>query len=71
MLEGEATIVTFDNKVKLNIELETLNETKVKGKGFSVNKKEKQFENLYIIYQINTPVNLSKKELFIELAKLR
>ena len=75
MLGGEITIDTFDGKVKLNIKPETQNSSKVKlkGKGFPVYKKEGQFGDLYITYNIKTPTNLTskEKELFTELAKLR
>ena len=72
---GEVVIDTFDGKVKLKVKPETKNLTKVKlkGKGFPVYKKEGQFGDLYITYQIKTPTNLSdkEKELIKELAKLR
>lgn len=75
LLGGEVVIDTFDGKVKLNIKPETNNLTKVKlkGKGFPVYKKEGQFGDLYITYQIEIPTNLTnkEKELFKELAKLR
>ena len=75
ILGGNITIDTFDGKVKLKVKPETKNLTKVKlkGKGFPVYKKEGQFGDLYITYQIKTPTNLSdkEKELFKELAKLR
>jgi curved DNA-binding protein len=75
ILGGEVTVDTFDGKVKLNIKPETQNGTKVKlkGKGFPIYKKEKQFGDLYITYQLKIPVNLTnkEKELFNELAKLR
>ena len=75
ILGGDITVNTFDGKVKLKIKPETTNETKVKlkGKGFPVYKKNGQFGDLYITYQIKTPSNLTKKEkvLFEELSKLR
>lgn len=75
MLGGDITIDTFDGKVKLKIKPETKNGTqvKLKGKGFPKYKKEGQFGDLYITYNIKLPSNLSKKEkdLFTELAKLR
>ncbi len=74
VLGGDITIDTFDGKVKLKIKPETQNGTKVKlkGKGFPVYKKEGQFGDLYITYQIKIPTNLTdkEKELFRELAKL-
>ncbi|MDX1828248.1 MAG: J domain-containing protein [Lutibacter sp.] len=75
MLGGEITIPVFEGKVKLKIKPETQNGTKIKlkGKGFPVYKKEGQFGDLFITYQIKTPTNLTnkEKELFSELAKLR
>ena len=75
LLGGEEIIETFDGKVKLKVKPETANLTKVKlkGKGFPVYKKEGQFGDLYISYQIKMPTNLSskEKELFTELSKLR
>lgn len=75
LLGGEITVDTFDGKVKLKVEPETQSGTKVKlkGKGFPVYKKEGQFGDLYITYNVELPTKLSKKEkeLFNELAKLR
>ncbi|MDY7395443.1 J domain-containing protein [Aureibaculum sp. 2210JD6-5] len=75
ILGGEVTINTFDGKVKLKVKSETQNGTKVKlkGKGFPKYKKEGQFGDLFITYQIKMPTNLSakEKELFKELQKLR
>ncbi|MGB5272209.1 DnaJ C-terminal domain-containing protein [Eudoraea sp.] len=75
LLGGEVVVDTFDGKVKLKVKPETKNLTKakLKGKGFPIYKKEGQFGDLYITYQIKIPTNLSdkEKELFKELAKLR
>jgi curved DNA-binding protein len=75
LLGGEVIIDTFDGKVKLKIKPETESGTKVKlkGKGFPVYKKEKQFGDLFVTYQVNIPTNLTakEKELFSELQKLR
>lgn len=75
ILGGELIVNTLGGKVKLKVKPETQNSTKVKlkGKGFPVYKKEGQFGNLYITYQIKIPTNLSakEKELFTELSKLR
>ena len=61
--------------VNLTVKPGTQNGTKVKlkGKGFPVYKKEGEFGDLYLTYQIQIPTNLSEKEkeLFTELAKLR
>jgi curved DNA-binding protein len=75
ILGGEATVDTFDGKVKLKVPPETQSGTKVKlkGKGFPVYKSEGQFGDLFITYNVKVPTNLSsrEKELFTELAKLR
>lgn len=75
ILGGQITVDAFDGKVKLNINPETQNGTKVKlkGKGFPVYKKEGQFGDLIITFNITIPKTLSdkEKELFNELSKLR
>lgn len=75
LLGGEIMVNTFNGKVKLNIKPETQNGTKVKlkGKGFPKYKKEGQFGDLYITYQIKLPTKLSsqEKELLKQLQKLR
>ena len=64
ILGGEITADTFDGKVKLTVKPGTKNGTKVKlkGKGFPVYKKEGEFGDLYLTYQIQIPTNLSEKE---------
>ncbi|MBG6109609.1 curved DNA-binding protein [Flavobacterium sp. CG_9.10] len=75
LLGGEITADTFNGKVKLTVKPGTQNGTKVKlkGKGFPIYKKEGEFGDLYITYQVKIPTDLSEKEkdLFQELAKLR
>lgn len=75
MLGGEMVIDSFEGKVKLKIAPETQNGTqvKLKGKGFPVYKKEGQFGDLIITFNLKTPVNLTEKEkeLFNELSKMR
>jgi len=75
ILGGEILVDTFDGKVKLKVQPETKNHTKVKlkGKGFPVYKKEGEFGDLILTYQVKIPTNLSakEKELFQELKKLR
>ncbi|MDQ6469275.1 J domain-containing protein [Flavobacterium sp. LHD-80] len=75
VLGGEISIKTFDGKVKIKVPAETQTGTKVKlkGKGFPVYKKDNQFGDLYVIYNLKVPTKLSEKEkeLFTELSKLR
>ncbi len=75
VLGGELTVDTFDGKVKLKVYPETQSGTKVKlkGKGFPVYKKEGEFGDLYITYNVKLPANLSEKEkeLFTQLANLK
>ncbi len=75
LLGGEVLIDTFDGKVKLKVAPETQSGTKVKlkGKGFPVYKKENEFGDLFITYQIKLPNSLSdkEKELIKELQKIR
>ncbi len=72
VLGGETTINTLDGKVKLKVKPETQNGEKVrlKGKGFPVYKKESEFGDLFITYDIQIPKNLTEKqkELFKQLA---
>lgn len=73
VLGGDVTISDFNQaKLKLKVAAGTQNGTKVrlKGKGFPVYKKEGQFGDLYITYNVLIPTNLSEKEieLFNELA---
>ncbi|MCG2460811.1 J domain-containing protein [Flavobacteriaceae bacterium F89] len=74
VLGGEITINTFDGKAKLKVKPETQNGTvvKLRGKGFPVYKKEGEFGDLFVTYQIETPTKLSSKEkaLFQELEAL-
>ncbi|MBK9016954.1 MAG: J domain-containing protein [Saprospiraceae bacterium] len=75
ILGGDITVDTFDGKVKLKVKPETQNGTKVKlkGKGFPVYKKEGEYGDLYLTFQLKIPTNLTEKEqeLFSELSKLR
>lgn len=74
MLGGEKTIDTLSGKIKLKVQPETQNGTKVrlKGKGYPVYKKEGQFGDLYLTWNVKLPTNLTEKqkELFAELSKL-
>ncbi|MBX9889223.1 MAG: J domain-containing protein [Flavobacteriaceae bacterium] len=75
VLGGDITVDTFDGKVKLKVAAGTQNgaQIKLKGKGFPIYKKEKEFGDLYITYQIQIPKNISEKEkdLFKQLSNLR
>lgn len=75
LLGGEVLIDTFDGKAKLKVTPGTQSGTKIKlkGKGFPVYKKEHEFGDLFITYQIKLPTNLSdkEKELLTELKTLR
>ena len=75
LLGGQIMVDTFEGKVKLTVKPETQNGAKVKlkGKGFPIYKKEGQFGDLYINYQLKIPTKLSEKEkeLIKELQKLR
>lgn len=74
VLGGEKTIDTLSGKIKLKVNPETQNGTKIrlKGKGFPVYKKDGQFGDLYITWNVKVPTNLSEKqkELFKEIQKL-
>jgi len=75
VLGGEEIIETLSGKVKLPVAPETQNGTKIrlKGKGFPVYKKDGEFGDLYITYQVQIPTKLSakEKELFEQLSKQR
>ncbi|MFH4967185.1 J domain-containing protein [Gaetbulibacter sp. M240] len=75
LLGGNFVVDTFEGQVKLTIKPETQNGTqvKLKGKGFPKYKKEGQFGDLYVTYQIKLPTHLSKeeKDLLKQLQKLR
>jgi curved DNA-binding protein len=74
VLGGEITVDTLNSKVKVKVKPETQNGTKVKlkGKGLPVYKKENQFGDFYITYEIQIPVNLTEKQkkLFEELREI-
>ena len=75
LLGGETTIETLTGKVKLKVGAETQHGTKIrlKGKGFPVYKKEGEFGDLYVTYDVKLPVNLTEqqKALFTELSTLK
>jgi len=74
VLGGEIIIDTLDGKVKLKVNPETQNGSKIKlkGKGFPLYKKEGEFGDLVITFQIKIPTSLTdkQKELFEQLSKL-
>lgn len=75
VLGGELVTESFEGKVKLKIAPETQNGTqvKLKGKGFPVYKKEGEFGDLIVTFDVKVPRNLSakEKEMFQELSKMR
>ena len=74
ILGGEKIIETLNGKVKLNIPAGTQpdNTLRLKGKGFPVYKKENQFGDLYVKWQIKLPtkLNAKQKDLFEQLSKI-
>lgn len=73
LLGGNVQIQTLQGSVNLKVKEETQNGTTVrlKGKGFPVYKKDGQFGDLFVTYNVKLPTNLSEKEksLFRELQK--
>jgi curved DNA-binding protein len=71
VLGGEVIAETLTGKVKVPVKAGTQNGAKVKlkGKGMPVYKKENEFGDLYLSYQIEIPTELTdkQKELFKEL----
>lgn len=74
LLGAEKTIDTLGGKIKLKVSPGTQNGTKIrlKGKGFPLYKKEGEFGDLYITWNVKLPTHLTEKqkELFTELSKL-
>ncbi|MEP6747819.1 MAG: J domain-containing protein [Bacteroidota bacterium] len=75
VLGGETTIETMSGKLKLKVTPGTQNGTQVrlKGKGFPLYKKEGEFGDLFVVFNVKLPVNLTdkQKELFTQLAALK
>jgi len=75
VLGGDVTIETLSGKVNLKVKPETQQGTKVrlKGKGFPVYKKEGEFGDLIVTYNVNLPTNLTEREreLFKQLKDLQ
>ena len=71
VLGGNIEVRTLDGTVNLKVKPETQNGTTVrlKGKGFPKYKKEGQFGDLYVTYEVELPKNLTEKqkELFEQL----
>ncbi|MBL7699319.1 MAG: J domain-containing protein [Chitinophagaceae bacterium] len=74
LLGGEVTIHTFGGSINLKVKPETQQGAKVrlKGKGFPVYKKDGEFGDLIVTYNVKLPANLSEKEkeLFAQLRDL-
>ena len=74
VLGGDVTIDTMGGKVKLKIKPETQNgsKTRLKGKGFPVYKKEGEFGDLFVTFEVAVPTGLTErqKELFKQLQDL-
>ncbi len=75
LLGGETTIDTLTGKVKLKVSPETQHGTKIrlKGKGFPLYKKDGEFGDLYVTYEVKLPTNLTdkQKDLVKELQELK
>ncbi len=74
LLGGEVTIETLSGNVKLKVKPETQNGTKVRlpGKGFPIYKKEGEYGDLYVTFEVKLPVDLTpkQKEIFTQLSKI-
>lgn len=72
VLGGDFTLATIDGKIKIKVNPETQNGTKIrlKGKGFPVYKQEGSFGDLIVTFSIRIPTQLTdkQKQLFRELA---
>ena len=75
VLGGDIMLETYGGKLKLKVNPETQNGTRIrlKGKGFPVYKKEEHFGDLYVTYHVRIPTQLTAKEieLFTQLSNLR
>lgn len=75
LLGGETILETLTGKVKLKVNPETQNGTKIKlkGKGVPVYKREGESGDLYVTYEVKLPIHLTEKqkELFTQLSKLQ
>ena len=75
VLGGELTLDTLSGKVKLKVMPGTQNgsQVRLRGKGFPIYRKEGQFGDLYVVFNVKVPVNLTdeQKALFTQLAALK
>lgn len=75
VLGGEQIAETMSGKIKMKVPPETQNGTqvRVKGKGFPKYKKDGEYGDLYITWNVLVPTNLTEqeKELFKQLADLK
>lgn len=64
LLGGDIMVDTLGGKIKLKVAPETQNGSKVriKGKGFPVYKKEGEYGDLFITYNVKLPTNLTEKQ---------
>lgn len=71
VLGGDVKVNTLDGSVNLKVKPETQNgvTVRLKGKGFPVYKKEGQFGDLFVTYEVKLPTDLTEKqkELFEQL----
>ncbi len=71
VLGGEVKVNTLDGSVNLKVKPETQSgaTVRLKGKGFPVYKKEGEFGDLFVTYEVKLPTNLTEKqkELFEQL----
>lgn len=71
VLGGDVKVNTLDGSVSLKVKPETQNgiTVRLKGKGFPVYKKEGQYGDLFVTYEVKLPANLTEKqkELFEQL----
>lgn len=71
VLGGDVKVNTLNGSVNLKVKPETQNgmTVRLKGKGFPVYKKEGQFGDLFVTYEVKLPTNLTarQKELFEQL----
>ncbi|MFT4204613.1 MAG: J domain-containing protein [Chitinophagaceae bacterium] len=75
ILGGDEIVETLNGKIKLKVKPETQNATKVRvpGKGFPVYKQDGKSGDLYVIWDIRIPTNLTEeqKSLFRQIANLK